>query len=291
MLKAWAKLENSINRFLLKLIALIKRLLIALTPKFVFKFYDYCKDFVLTHYFSTRDKTVEFTIETKSRIAYFKEYIFTNLGNLQNYPIKEKFTEYKHECLKFILVSPKLHLKRIWHFIKISFLYLKRFLSRFSGEQVTITSVVVLLLLAGFGTIVKTGRFIWNSENPSRSPASVVEPHERPPYYQHEEKTFIVLNVKVPVFRQDVRQIKSVTIDFGVRTNTRFAKFYLQEFEYKLKDHFFMTMEPIQSSFPIEAEGKNIISEKIQYELNQLLKQEGVEGRVEEVTILYIIAT
>ncbi|MEX1099687.1 MAG: hypothetical protein WEB87_04635, partial [Bacteriovoracaceae bacterium] len=97
--------------------------------------------------------------------------------------------------------------------------------------------------------------------------------------------------VKVPIYVESVKAIQSVTVDFTVRTDTRFAKQFLEEYEYKLKDNFFMTTEPVLSSFPLEDEGKFVLKEKIQYELNTFLKDNKVEGEVRQVDIIFIIGS
>lgn len=100
-----------------------------------------------------------------------------------------------------------------------------------------------------------------------------------------------VFNVKIPIYVEDVKAISSVTVDFTVRTSTRFAKQYLEEYEYKLKDYFFMTTEPVISTFPLKHEGKSILKEKIQDELNVFLNENKVEGQVQEVDIIFIVGS
>ena len=58
----------------------------------------------------------------------------------------------------------------------------------------------------------------------------------------------------------------------------------------ELKDYFFMNVQPIISSFPLESEGKKILKEKIQKELNIFLSTQKVEGQVIDVNITDIIA-
>ena len=99
-----------------------------------------------------------------------------------------------------------------------------------------------------------------------------------------------VMNVKIPIYRENVRQVRSITVDFTVRTTTRFAKKYLEHYEMQLKDYFFTHTEPVISSFPIEKEGKEVFKEKIAIDLNNFLAENNVEGEVEEVGISFIVA-
>lgn len=291
MLKQWQKLENSINDLLSKIFASIKRFLLKLIPKSVFKFKDKVINFILDSYYWLKAAVINFTIDSKDRIIYRKDQLFNLLSSLQSYPIKEKLQEKGGEVSSFLKKNPKQHLSLATKSIIIIKHYLKAFFARFNATQISITAITILLFVFGANLMIKSSRFIWLQENQTRKPASVEEEFERPDYHMLDKKTFVVLNIKVPVFVKNLNQVTAVTIDFGVRTSNRFATLFLTEYEYKLKDHFFMTMYPIESNFPIQEEGKNIIKEKIQFELNEFLKQENVEGEVEEVTIMYIIAT
>ena len=119
-------------------------------------------------------------------------------------------------------------------------------------------------------------------------PATKSKQNER---QRNTKKTLKVLNVKIPVWAAGVEKISTITVDFSIRTSTRFARYYLLEYEYKLRDHFFSTMEPIESDFPLEDEGKDIIKDVLIDEVNHFLKSNNVEGQVEEINILYIVGS
>lgn len=291
MLKKWQKLENSINTKLNSWQKSLYQLFIRLTPKFIFKFFHKMQNKFIDTYIWFRDTFVSNIIDGKDWTIYQKDRIFNLLTYLQNYNYGNKARAINHALAAFFSLSPKQHWKNIKAVSKHISEKTALFIKKFNGGSIGISIVAVLLFAIGMNLIVGSGKFIWLSENPHRKPASVEDVRKRPDYHFLDKKSFVVLNIKVPIFAKDINRVTAVTIDFGVRTSNRFATLFLTEYEYKLKDHFFMTMHPIESSFPIESEGKQVIREKILHELNEFLKQENVEGHVEEVTIMYIIAT
>jgi flagellar basal body-associated protein FliL len=127
------------------------------------------------------------------------------------------------------------------------------------------------------------------NEFPMREPASIPST-KKPEYSKFKKRTMKVLNIQVPVIYKNLNDLHSVNVDFTIRTSSRFARKYLENYEYKLKDHFFSTVEPTLSSFAIKNEGKDVLEAKIKYELQNFLQQNRVEGEVLEVNTISIIA-
>ena len=150
---------------------------------------------------------------------------------------------------------------------------------------------LALLSLLGFYAVYLGSNNIFQTEFPSRKIASVQEYDYRPDYRFYENKVLRIQNVKVPIFVEEIGDIDSITIDFSLRVSTKFAKYYLEEYEYRLKDYFFTSVEPVSSDFPIQDEGKEVLKEAIQDEINNFLYDNNVEGEVLEVNILYMVGS
>ena len=156
-------------------------------------------------------------------------------------------------------------------------------------QQLSIALGAVIMIGVGIVSIYDSSRQIYNHEVDGRTPASVQDYDEKPPYFMFPRKTAIVLKVQVPIEQHTVKDLRNITIDFTVRTSTRFAKKYLEFHGQKLKDYFFTSVEPVVASFPLETEGKMVLKEKLVNDLNNFLKEENVEGTVEEVNLVYVV--
>jgi hypothetical protein len=191
------------------------------------------------------------------------------------------------------LVSPggaKSKVSFIGKLFKRGFDGIEKKASNFGPAQLTMAFVATVVITFGLISVVSGTKKIVEMENPDRAPASVQEYKYSPKYRLFVKRTMKVMNVKIPIYRESVKEVRSVTVDFTVRTTTRFAKKYLEHYETQLKDYFFTHTEPVISSFPIEKEGKEVFKEKIAIDLNNFLKENNVEGEVEEVGVSFIIA-
>lgn len=114
--------------------------------------------------------------------------------------------------------------------------------------------------------------------------------YERPEYYKKQTKHFEVTNLRLPVYLAKVNEIHSVDIDFTATMTNRNSRLFLEKYEFHLRDHLILQMEPSIASFPLEEEGKEIIRRKLLSEINDFLKQSDVDGEVLELKITYVLA-
>lgn len=177
--------------------------------------------------------------------------------------------------------------------IMTPFLMLGQWLHGLTATQ----SALLLMFTAGSVLsvigIVSSGSRMANSYSESgREPASVEEEakYERPEYYKKQTKHFELVNLRLPVYVAQVNEIKSVDIDFVATMTNRSSKQFLEKNEFQFRDHLILQMEPSVASFPLEEEGKEIIRKKLIAELNDFLKLHEIEGEVEELKIIYVLA-
>jgi len=291
MLDKLEKLEEKINKVIEKLRALIVSIINKLIPLKVFNFVAFQKVKILTKLLQWRGSISNQVNFSLKKIVSLKDIIVNGLDVIQKYPVKvEAFKLLEH--LKKLLLKTPLKNNAHWLTDKAKF-HINKFdaaLEKLGKSQLAFASTVLFVMSIGFYGVYKSTNQIYKEEFPNRTPASVQEYAIRPEYKMYEKKTLTVENIKVPIFTENVKQVRSITISFSVRTSTRFAKQYLVFYENQLKDYFFITVEPVISSFPIEAEGKLVLKEKITYELNNFLTDNNVEGVVEEVSIVFISA-
>ncbi|MFT6630475.1 MAG: flagellar basal body-associated protein FliL [Bacteriovoracaceae bacterium] len=292
MIEKFAKLEEFLNKLLGKIFASIFQLLIKAIPKPISDKYLSIK----SNLQSWKVTKIELSKKNaKAGYANFKikvDQLFTKINEIQNYPVKEKGIEKLAAAKYFILTtSPKQHKENFKIFLKPKSEYVFTKIKSMNKKNAIVgLSLFALIIAGGIGMYFGANQ-IFMKEFPSRSIASVQEYDYKPDYRLYEQKTIKILNMKVPIFSESVEKINSITVDFSLRTSTRFAKYYLIQYEYKLKDYFFTTVEPVVSDFPMQTEGKEVLKEKIRDEINNFLYENHVEGEVEEVNILYMVGS
>lgn len=282
------KLEERINGVLMAIWLGLVSVVHKIVPKKVFDFKEQVKLKIKVWFQKKTEQTQAILIKLKNKVIAFKDFVMAKVDFIQKYPIKEK-VQVQITILKEYLLNTPFKNHVIWFSNKFN-----NFNASFWGgvdkigrQQLGLAVTALLMITVGILSIYDSSRDIYNNEFRSRAPASVQEYDEKPAYQMYKRKTATVFKIQVPIYREKVKQVRNITIDFTVRTSTRFAKQYLEFHSQKLKDYFFTSVEPVTSSFPLEEEGKIVLKEKIHYELNNFLMQENVEGVVEEVNLIY----
>ena len=154
-----------------------------------------------------------------------------------------------------------------------------------------LTGLFALALINSGTKIVKQGT---SEEEIARELASKVEGatkiSSRPDYYKLDERSHTLLNMQVPINLGGSTSLRSMLIDFTFVSSNQYTKNFLFQNEYLVQDRLNSMIDPIDAEFILEDEGKNVLKEKIKYELNLLIKDLKIEGRVEEVHIHSILA-
>jgi hypothetical protein len=113
----------------------------------------------------------------------------------------------------------------------------------------------------------------------------------RPKYFMQTEKLFKFENLDLQLFLEDTRRNRQIYIDFTALTSNRYVVIYLKEHIVEIRDHINLNVEPVIPRLPIEDEGRQIIKDKIKWEINEYLKKEGVEGKILEIYVEHLIAS
>lgn len=292
MIDKFAKIEEFLNKIIEKLFSILKSILSKLVPKNIKIKYQLIKNNSYKSLISGKTKSAEkfetIITRVKNKLLKLKEYFLKIKSIDYKLIITKKLTSLKDYIsttpIKKIILKPF-----IWFKIQIFTIYFQ-FKPKTEVNSSIVLSVIGLLVIGSF-TAYKSFNSIYEKEFPSRTPASVQEYDYRPEYLMYKRKSLKIFNIKMPIYAEKVGRVTSITVDFSLRTSTRHARFYLSEYEYKLKDYFFTQVELMSSEFPLEQEGKRVIKEMIINELNNFLESEGVDGVIEDVNILFMIAT
>lgn len=180
----------------------------------------------------------------------------------------------------------------------------KFFLGLKAGTVLTIVATSTIGGLTGI-EVYKAATKDENKIEAKREVAHVVEEEkkiDRPDYYNLTKKQFQLEEVKMPVYIEKSTSMKALNIDFTFESSNRYIKAYFQPEDENGKEMFWLSkkylirnkinssVEPIIPEFPLEDEGKRIIRKKVKDDVNQLLKELGIKGRIEKVLIKSILA-
>lgn len=113
----------------------------------------------------------------------------------------------------------------------------------------------------------------------------------RPKYFMQTEKLTSFRDLNLQLFLEDTKRNRQVWIDFTSLSSNRNIVLFLNDHRVEVFDYLNMHVEPIIPHLPIEEEGRLIIKEKIRLELNNLLKEHKIEGKILEIYINYLIVS
>lgn len=108
------------------------------------------------------------------------------------------------------------------------------------------------------------------------------------------KRVFEVKDVYMPVYIQSAAAMKSLYMDFAFESSNRYIKAFFEQIygvnQRLIQNKINTSIEPVVPEFPLKEEGKRIIKEKVKKDMNDLLKELGIKGEVEEVYIKNILA-
>jgi hypothetical protein len=113
----------------------------------------------------------------------------------------------------------------------------------------------------------------------------------RPVYYRQTERMLSIEEINLQLFLEDTHRNRQVWVDFSVLASNRNVILYLKDHNVELKDHLTTNVEPVIPQLPIEAEGRQIIKEKLRFEINKFLEDNHIEGKILEIYIDYLLAS
>ncbi|MEA9355367.1 hypothetical protein SHI21_04110 [Bacteriovorax sp. PP10] len=113
----------------------------------------------------------------------------------------------------------------------------------------------------------------------------------RPKYFLQTEKLFAVKELNLQLFLEDTKRNRQIWIDFTALADNRNVILFLKDHDVEVRDYLNMHVEPVIPQLPIEEEGRQIIKDKVRFELNNFLKEAHIEGKILEIYVDYLIAS
>ena len=198
---------------------------------------------------------------------------------------------------KTILIFHPLNIARIiQHFSKyiLSFYSVLIHMKKCSNHPVPIT---IFIILSGLAVLIANKSMELNKKlslgvndltSFQKMKYATVVPY-RPAYYKRYEKQFQLNHLAIPIHIKNKKKLKRIYMDFTVETSSRSLKEYLSKRTHLIESRFNSLIEPIIPDLPMEKEGKTIIVQKLKREINQLIKDLKLKGRVEKIYVHSIL--
>lgn len=271
------KIEDLINAFLTKLIDLVKGGFRGATPFFIRVFVAKLR--VRRAAFMKLLKNSPWIIKDRVlHLVHSMKHQWQEIdvkGTYQRALEKYKGSEGQESKFKLLVMTP--------------FLMFGVWLRGLSFWQRSLLVSCTIASIVSMAAVVQSIQSLRSHGVVVRKPASVEVTYERPNYYKKETRFFVMTNLTLPVYVPGLNQIRTVDLDFTATMSNREVKMKLEERIIQLRDHLTLNVEPLSANFPLEDEGKEIIRQKLILELDEYIKEVGLEGYVEEINITYFI--
>jgi flagellar basal body-associated protein FliL len=289
-------LEIRFNEFFIKVIHFLLQKIIKFSPQSWKDKFHATENAIINKKQELRDKRERFVVDTKQKalktlewtkskkeegnlVDSLKDEVKTVIDKIQVYCLSHNYKEIFLKAIQTTMIPVK------W--------FLSKFEGYSTGEIVAGSSLSLAFLLSGVVTYKKIDQIQQTEYLHRRGPASVYQERlGRPAYHNQKKKMNFFTHLKLPVYlKQDGKSLKKISVDFNLTTNYRKTNQFIQKNYSKIQDQLVMNFEPMVPEFILKTEGKEVIREKIKIEINKYLIKNEVEGRVEDVQLIYILGT
>lgn len=291
LIKLLTTIEEKLNKIIIKILELMSVLLVKIIPPSFFQSAKRLED---------KRKSIIGKFQTSSH-SFLQNLKEANLQKLQKYKtkikslkvaeLKEKMALLKKGPAPFIEEAKKLPTNfPFFQSLKTSIDKFHHWLSHlnpamFLGFFFIAVSISFISL-----NILKQASSVYrklSSTQDVQVPPLTVLP--RPAYYKGDKKLYFLERLTFPVYLQKSKGVKNFILDISMESSNRFVTLYFSKKEHEVLDFLYSTLEPMIPSLPLEDEGKVILKEKVQLELNNYLKKKKIRGEVIKVYIQSMI--
>lgn len=281
------KLENAINKLLILLGDFVVRFCAKIIPVKIQVFWSKVKNWMRL--------AIIWCKALPKRLISAAPLLLNKLkGSLLSYNYKEKLQQtYQAAMAQYKQQQAGKKLSTIKTALLAPFLIIGQWLKGLSAIQsLMLLGFTAASILAAINIVFSGHRLMENHMQGARAPASAEEEaaYERPDYYKKETRHLDFTNLRLPVYFANVNELRSIDIDFNVTLSNRNSRMQLSKLEFQLRDHLILNVEPMIASFPLVEEGKEILRQKLLIEINQFMKERKIEGEVQELKLIYILA-
>lgn len=284
----WLKIEELINQLIERFLILFKGKVRSITPKKIKENLSSGKELLTSRRGELKEKikkgkdqAIEKAIAVKHKVDTAKDKTIGAVQKAKQTNVKEIKVAKIMAALTAFLTPPLFKLKG-WY------------LSLRPGQIASFVTVSTVATLASVNIYVQSNKIAEKSRAPASELAEEVENatdiSRRPAYFKKKEKQFQVTNIVLPAYTIKKGAIRKLVIDFTFESSNKYIKEYLWQNNHLIQDVLNSKIEPISIEFPLEEEGKIIVREKIQKEMNNLLKKLKIKGEIKKVYIHSMIA-
>ena len=159
------------------------------------------------------------------------------------------------------------------------------------GEVIWLTIALLILSIGGI-TIYFQGKKVVIPKKEIVIVKQLGDWPKREVYYKQLEKTFYINGIVIPVHEGKNKKIKKIIMDFNIISSNRYIKsFFWDNHNIHLaKNKILSSLAPVRLDFPLRKEDRVMVKEKVKRELNNLVRELKIDGRVEQVYIKSSIA-
>lgn len=294
-MKFWLKIEAILNKIIVSVSEAMAKNISKATP-------DKVKKSIAT----TKEKTSSLSSSTKEnvlgKIQNSKTWTVTKIGQTKAVVDKSKESAVTAVASAKSYDWKSLNAKKVIAAVALVFgPMILRFKSWYVGLKpttvLTITISSVAFSLTGI-TVYQQAKDIQDktAKEVVREPNAISDSMKRDKlarskYRHHKAKRISLAAVNIPVYIESRKGMQSLKIDFTFEADNRYiAKYFtIIENEYLIRDRFNRTVQPIIPTFPMEAEGKKVLKDKMKVELNKLIKDLKIKGEIKEIYIHSIL--
>lgn len=291
MLKKWEKIEEVLNVLLGKVKLFFISLFFKIIPKKWIELFKLYKAKLIEYAKAQITKTIAWYQTQKDqkeeRKEKFKQFMARS---------KEEFAQIAAKIKSLKEVKPRIPTKAdfkiMWAAIKEFPTYFWKVFWFVKEDQRTFAITVVAILLPGLLLLGYMSKELMYKSGFLREPAAVIREFQdpRPKYYHQYDRTMKVHSVNFPVYVESVRGARMLRMDLTVTTSNKYTRNYLHGHFHLVQDRLNSRLEPMVPEFPIEEEGKKIIKAKVREELDSLIKELKIDGKVQSVHIHSILS-
>jgi flagellar basal body-associated protein FliL len=279
------KIEEFINQFLFKVGTLLKKIILKHTPEKILIFKDKLENNYLIAKAVIKNFPQKIRPGTLQIIGRIKEKI-------HEINFKERLQKKKEEA---VLIVKTLKANRSSHlkiFVSVPMSFIKSWFAGLTPMQTVLLTTFTAASFVALINIISSGKRMASLVQPKREPAqeNTLPEFDRPGYYKKEKKHVMMSNVRLPVYHENVNDLKTVDIDFNVTLSNRHTRNALEKLEFQLRDFLILKLEPQIPEFMLVDEGKEILRQKIWKEIDEFLREREINGQVIEVQITYVLA-
>ncbi|MBF0298811.1 MAG: hypothetical protein HQK51_08830 [Oligoflexia bacterium] len=282
LLKLLSKIEDHFNKILIKIIDKLFLIIANLIPASIKKLNKKCK-FAIT----VTIGNIKFTI--KDTIKKIIEFVQKHKNDFLSY-LKHKSIEIFEDIKKTFVQTNFGLLKK--KFIRKCIYPIRRkivnFFNAIKKHPIVTISIITFVTFVSTTTYIKINNY-YGAIDKAEDEKAYASKNARPDYFNGDQRLSSIIRLMLPIYVETAIGTKSLYLDIVLESSNRLIVLYIEKFQYMIIDHLIVTISPLMSTWPLQEEGKKIVLDKIKDEINALLKEKKIRGKITKVYIDWLL--